>query len=164
MHHLYSVSEILDHLHYDYTSFFFLEDYLCPPHLLVFLGFYLVSIWDITFCFFILINLLYSGFHSSHLGLCIFLLVSDFWWIRLRSFFKLPDGRDLRWKKLSLALVGRAMVSTSLIQLSADVCLARGDPALDSTGSIVGLMAPSKRTYTKESLPGLLLPVTSSQW
>ena len=32
----------------------------------------------------------------------------------------LPDGRDWLWGKLGLALVGRAMLSKSVIQLSAD--------------------------------------------
>ena len=43
-------------------------------------------------------------------------------------------------------------------------CLAREDPVLESTGSIVGLMATSKRTYANMCLPGLLLPVPLSQW
>ena len=33
---------------------------------------------------------------------------------------KLPDGRDWQWEKLGLALVGRAMLSETLIFLSAD--------------------------------------------
>ena len=36
-----------------------------------------------------------------------------------RGLCKLPDGRDWLWGKLDLALVGRAMLSKSLIQLSA---------------------------------------------
>ena len=38
--------------------------------------------------------------------------VGDLW--------KLPDGRDWLWGKLGLALVGKAMLSKSLIQFSAD--------------------------------------------
>ena len=33
---------------------------------------------------------------------------------------KLLDGRDWLWRKLGLALVGRAMLSKTLIELSAD--------------------------------------------
>ena len=33
---------------------------------------------------------------------------------------KLPDGGDWLWEKLDLALVGRALLSKALIQLSAD--------------------------------------------
>ena len=36
----------------------------------------------------------------------------------VRGLCKLPDGRDQLWGKLCLALVGRAMLSKSLIQLS----------------------------------------------
>ena len=38
-------------------------------------------------------------------------------------------------------------------------CLARGNPALESTGSMVGLMVTFKRAHTKGQLPGLLLTV-----
>ena len=41
-------------------------------------------------------------------------------------------------------------------------CLAWGDQALGSTGSMVGLMATSKRTYGKGDLPGLQLSVPLS--
>ena len=40
--------------------------------------------------------------------------------------------------------------------------LAWKDSALGSTGSMVGLLATSKRTYNKRHLPGLLLPVPLS--
>ena len=33
---------------------------------------------------------------------------------------KLPEWKELLWNKLGLALVGRAMLSKSLIQFSAD--------------------------------------------
>ena len=33
---------------------------------------------------------------------------------------KLPDGRDWWWEKLGLALMGKAVLSKALIQLSAD--------------------------------------------
>jgi len=48
-----------------------------------------------------------------------FLLLSALSWKRLRGFYKLPDGRDWWWGKLGLALVGRALLSKALIQLSA---------------------------------------------
>ena len=34
--------------------------------------------------------------------------------------WKLPNGRDWMWRKLVLALVGKAMLSKSSVQLSAD--------------------------------------------
>ena len=40
--------------------------------------------------------------------------------MRLRGLYRLPDGRDWWWEKLSLALVGRAVLSKTLIQLSAN--------------------------------------------
>ena len=40
--------------------------------------------------------------------------------MRLRDLCKLLDVRDWWWEKLGLALVGRALLSKALIQLSAD--------------------------------------------
>ena len=51
---------------------------------------------------------------------CSLLASSVFWWMRLGELCKFPDGRDWQWGKLGLALVGRAMFSKVLIQLSAD--------------------------------------------
>ena len=51
---------------------------------------------------------------------CSLLAASVFWWMRLGELCKFPDGRDWQWGKLGLALVGRAMFSKVLIQLSAD--------------------------------------------
>ena len=89
----------------------------------------------------------------------------------LRGLCKLPEGRDWHWEKLGLTLVGRALLSKALIQLSVDGwvalpvnCLAWGDPALGSTGTIVGLMVASKRANTKGVLPGLLLLVALLLW
>ena len=48
------------------------------------------------------------------------LLLSALWWMRLRGSCKLPDGRDCWCEKLGLALVGRAMLSKTSIQLPAD--------------------------------------------
>ena len=36
--------------------------------------------------------------------------------MRVRGLCKLPDGKDWLWRQLSLALVGRPMLSKSLIQ------------------------------------------------
>ena len=38
----------------------------------------------------------------------------------LRALCKLPDGRDWQWEKMDLALMGKAMLSKGLIQLSID--------------------------------------------
>ena len=79
-------------------------------------------IWDITFCF----NMLVKHFCNVvfilvTVGLWFFLLLlSALWWRRLRRLYKLPDGRDWWWEKLGLALVGKALLSKALIQLSAD--------------------------------------------
>ena len=69
---------------------------------------------------------------------------------------KLPDGRDWWWEKLGLALVGRALLSTALIQLSVDgwdctpsLLVVRPE---GSTGSMVGLMV-NWSVYTKGDLP-----------
>ena len=40
--------------------------------------------------------------------------------MRIRGLWKLPDGRDWLLGKLGLALVGKAMLSKSLIQFSVD--------------------------------------------
>ena len=40
--------------------------------------------------------------------------------MRIRGLWKLPDGRDCLWGKLGLALVGKFMLSKSLIQFSVD--------------------------------------------
>ena len=50
------------------------------------------------------------GFHS----VCLLM--------RIRGLWKLPDGRDWLWGKLGFSLVGRAMLSKSLIQFSVDGC------------------------------------------
>ena len=45
-------------------------------------------------------------------------ILSALWWIR--SLWKLLNGRDWLWGKLGLVLMGRAMLSKSLIQFSVD--------------------------------------------
>ena len=42
------------------------------------------------------------------------------WWKRIRSLWKFPDGRDWLRGKLGLVLMGRAMLSKSLILFSVD--------------------------------------------
>ena len=46
--------------------------------------------------------------------------LSALWWIKIRGLWKLPDGRDWLRGKLSLVLMGRSMLSKSLIQFSVD--------------------------------------------
>ena len=67
---------------------------------------------------------------------------------------------------LSLALVGRAVLSKTWILLCAAgwgwapsllVVWPEVDPILESTGSVVGLIATFKRTYIETHLPGMLL-------
>ena len=60
-------------------------------------------------------------FVLASVRLCLFLLLlSALWWRRLRGLYKLPYERDWWWEKPVLALVGRALLSRALIQLSAD--------------------------------------------
>ena len=47
-------------------------------------------------------------------------ILSSLWWIRIRGLWKLPDGRDWLWGKWGLVLMGRAMLSKSLIQFFVD--------------------------------------------
>ena len=86
--------------------------------------------------------------------------------MRIRGLCKLPDGKNWLWGKLSLALVDRAMLNKSLIQLSAYEqgcappclplppisCLAQDNPVLVSADSMVGLLEASKRTYANPCL------------
>ena len=46
--------------------------------------------------------------------------LSALWWIRIRDWWKLPDGRDWLRGQLDVVLMGGAMLSISLIHLSAD--------------------------------------------
>ena len=48
------------------------------------------------------------------------LILSAFWWRRIRGLWKLPDGRDWLREKLGLVLMGGAKLSKSLIQFSVD--------------------------------------------
>ena len=47
-------------------------------------------------------------------------ILSALWWVRIRGLWKLPDGRNWLWGILGLVLMGVAMLSKSLIQLSVD--------------------------------------------
>ena len=47
-------------------------------------------------------------------------ILSALWWRRIRGLLKLPDGKDSLRGKLDLVLMGRAMLSKSLIQFSVD--------------------------------------------
>ena len=60
-------------------------------------------------------------------------------------------GRDEWWGKLGLALVSRAMLTKTVIQLSTDEWsfLTRGDPTLGCMGSMIRLIVTSKRAYAK---------------
>ena len=49
-----------------------------------------------------------------------FLFCLPSWWIRIRGLWELPDGKDWLWGNLGLVLMGRAMLSKSLIQFSVD--------------------------------------------
>ena len=70
--------------------------------------------------------------------------------MRIRGLCKLPDGRDWLWAKLSLTLVGRAMLNKTLIQLSADgwgcassllVVWLGTDQVLESRGSVLCVLS-----------------------
>ena len=47
-------------------------------------------------------------------------ILSALWWIRIRGFWKHPDGRDWLRGKLGHVLMGGAMFSKSLIHFSVD--------------------------------------------
>ena len=46
--------------------------------------------------------------------------LSALWWRRIKGLWKLPDGRDCLRGKLDLVLLGKAVLSKSLIQFSFD--------------------------------------------
>ena len=119
------------------------------------------SIWDVTFHVFMLINILQCGFVLVTVGLLFLLPLPALWWRRLWGLYNLPGGRDWWWEKLVLVLVGRALLTKALIQLSADgwfctpslvVFLTWGDPTLRYMGSMVRLMASFKSVDTNDDL------------
>ena len=99
----------------------------------------------------------------------------------IRGLCKLPDGRDWRGAGgrgkvgggggTGSCLEGRAVLSKTLIQLSADgwgctpslLVWPEVTQSWSLLASIVGLLVTSKRTYSKTHL-GLLLPVPLSPW
>ena len=97
-----------------------------------------------------LVNFCDCGFHSVFI-----------WWMSIRGLWKLHDGRNWLLGKLGLALVGRTVLSTSLIQLSVmggavfPLCsLAWGQTVLVVK---VVMVISFKRTYANRlRLPGLL--------
>ena len=97
------------------------------------------------------------------------ILLSAFWWMRLRSLCKLVDGRDWRWEKLFFALVGRALLSKTSLQLSADGLGC--SPSLvvvwpEVTQTVVGLGTPRgftpRGTFLASSLWQPLLTLSST--
>ena len=101
------------------------------------------------------------------MGMCFFLLLLFApWQMRLRGLCKLTYGRDLRTTGSCSGEQGLAWWSfnpiicwwVGLYSLPGS-CLAWGDPALDSTGSMAGLIVSSK---SQGDLPHLLLPVSQS--
>ena len=92
--------------------------------------------------------------------------MSALWWIRIRGLCKLPDGRGWLWIKLGLALVGKAMLSKSLIQFSAMYGAVFPPCSLIWGQTIVGIiMTSSKRTYARTpGLQGPLLSVPLTPW
>ena len=86
----------------------------------------------------------------------------------IRGLGKFPNGRDWLCGKLGLALVGRAMLSESFIQLPADggacapsMYFGLRWPILESAVSVFGLVVTSSRRmyFNMLHLLGMLLPV-----
>ena len=55
-----------------------------------------------------------------HFSVSMVFILPALWWIRIKGLWRLPDGRDWLWGKLDLLLMGRAMLSKSLMQFSVD--------------------------------------------
>ena len=106
-------------------------------------------------------------------GLLFFLiLLSAVWWMRpSKRLVQASWWRDLWWVELGVALVSRAQQNFNLLVCcwvglcSLPVgCLAWGDPALEPTGYLAGLIIDSGKAHAKEYFPELLLPVSLSPW
>ena len=82
--------------------------------------------------------------------------LSALWWIRIRCLWKFPNRRDWLWGNLGLVLMGRVMLSKSLVQIYVDgwtvfpPCgLAWGQPRVE----VMALMATSfKRAYSSKPI------------
>ena len=90
--------------------------------------------------------------------------------MRLRSLCKLVDGRDWQWEKLFFDLVGRALLSKTSLQLSADGLGC--SPSLvvvwpKMTQTVVGLGTPRgftpRETFLASSLWQPLLTLASNR-
>ena len=102
----------------------FLEGCLSPLYLIVWGGF-ILSLHVVRDCLlFHRKECSLMWFYFSHFGI-VLLLASSVCPLmeeakRLRGLCKLPNGKDLQWEKLGLALVGRTVLSQVLIKLFAD--------------------------------------------
>ena len=74
----------------------------------------------------------------------------------------IPDGRDWCWGKLGPALVGRAMFSKSLIQISADGWGCAPSCEVTQSWNAQASKCTSKKDLCQHTLPGLLLSVPLS--
>ena len=66
------------------------------------------------------------------------------WRIRITGLWKLPDGRDWLWGNLTLALMGRAMLSNSLVSF---LLLGRADLRPNYVGVMAIMVTSFKTTY-----------------
>ena len=66
------------------------------------------------------------------------------WTIRIRGLWKLPDGRDWLWGNLTRALMGRAMLSNSLVNF---LLLGRADLRPNYVGAMAIMVTSFKMTY-----------------
>ena len=91
--------------------------------------------------------------------------------MRIRGLYKLSNGRDRLWGKLGLGLVGRAVLSKTWIQLSADgwgyaplpvSCLAWGDPVLESIAFCSRTIGDLQESLECPCLHGRPLPAQAS--
>ena len=81
-------------------------------------------------------------------GLQFLLFLFVFCWMRIRGLCKLPARRDWLWGKLGLTLVGRDMLSKSLVQFSVDgkSCTCTSPPP-PQPSLLSGLRQPSPGVY-----------------
>ena len=90
-------------------------------------------------------------------------ILSALWCIRIRSLWRLPDGRDWLRGKLGLVLMGRAMLSKSSTQISVDravfppCCLTWGQTMVE----VMKIMATSFKRSHALSAPD---PAAGRRW